>query len=282
MPLGRLAIIAPGLLGASVARAAHARGVADSIAIWARRPGVRREIAKQPWCDAAPAGLPAAVKDADLVVIAAPVDAIPVLAGRIASSLKKSAVVTDVGSVKQDIVAKCQKALKGRAGFVGSHPMAGSEKTGWQHADATLFEDRTCFVTPLADAPSRAHRLVATFWKDLGGRVVNVDPELHDEIVAHVSHLPQVLASALCSFLAGQDPAWGALAGRGLRDTTRIAGSDPELWRPILQGNQREVLAALRGFQAELAGLERAVAGGDWDAVAALMARGKKYRDRLG
>ncbi len=282
MPLEQLTIVAPGILGASVARAAHARGLAKRIVLWARRPGVRKALAGQEWCDAAPASLGAAVKKADLVVLAAPVDVIPELAGQIAAHLPAGAIVTDVGSVKRRIVADCRSALKGRAPFVGAHPMAGSEKTGWMHADAELFQGRTCFVTPDGETDSRAHRVVATFWKDLGASVVNVDPELHDEIVAHVSHLPQLLASALCSFLSSKDPAWGSHSGRGLRDTTRIAGSDPALWRAILEGNREEALGALRGFQRELAVLEKAMAAGKWDAVESVLARGKEYRDRLG
>jgi prephenate dehydrogenase len=120
---------------------------------------------------------------------------------------------------------------------------------------------------------------VSDFWTALGANVVKVSPELHDQIVARISHLPQLLASCLCSFLAEQNPEWKGFAGGGLRDTTRIAGSDPRLWRSILSSNQAPVLAALQGLQAELAKCERAVAAGDWEAVAAMMSRGKAYRD---
>jgi len=106
-----------------------------------------------------------------------------------------------------------------------------------------------------------------------------VTPEVHDQIVAHISHLPQLVASALCAFLADQNPGWKHFAGGGLRDTTRIAGSDPQLWKSIFAANAGPVLAALRGLQAELAQCEQALAAGDWDAVAAMMSRGKHYRD---
>jgi prephenate dehydrogenase len=159
--------------------------------------------------------------------------------------------------------------------------MAGSEKTGWEHGSSTLFQQRTCFVTPLPESDPAATALVSRFWEDLGGVVAAVTPDLHDEIVAHISHLPQVLASTLCSLLAAKDPAWRGYAGGGLRDTTRIAASDPELWRSILQQNQQPVLAALRQFQTELSGFEAALAAGDWSAVTALLGRGQAYRRGL-
>jgi prephenate dehydrogenase len=159
--------------------------------------------------------------------------------------------------------------------------MAGSEKTGWKHGAASLFEDRTCFVTPLKNTDPKATGTVTKFWSDLGAKVVTVDPATHDRIVAHISHLPQILASALCAFLAGEDPSWRIFAGGGLRDTTRIAGSNPELWRTILDQNRAEVLGALQGFQAELAKLEKALAEKDWNTVVATLARGKEYRQGI-
>src|SRR5690606_19389576 len=138
--LDRLTIIAPGLLGASVARAARERNLANRIVIWARRPEVRLQIAEQSWCDEAPAALPDAVAGASLVIIAAPVTHIVPLVSEIAPHLPANAVVTDVGSVKGEISRLGHAALHGKAHFVGSHPMAGSEKTGWEHGQAGLFE----------------------------------------------------------------------------------------------------------------------------------------------
>jgi prephenate dehydrogenase len=165
--------------------------------------------------------------------------------------------------------------------FVGSHPMAGSEKTGWEHASATLFERRTCFVTPGPHTDAKAAATVTRFWHDLGGEPVTVAPDKHDEIVAHISHLPQVLASSLCSFLAGKDPAWRNHAGGGLRDTTRIAGSDPQLWRTILEQNRDEVLLALRQYQEELHAFQIALANRDYHEVTARLERGRAYRDKF-
>lgn len=276
-----LAILAPGLLGGSVAKAAFARGVADRIVVWARRPEVRLALAGQPWCTAVADTPEAAVRSARLVVIAAPVDRIVPLVQQIAPHLDPGAIVTDVGSVKGEISRLGHAALEGRARFIGSHPMAGSEKTGWEHGTAELFQHRTCFVTPLPHSDTAASAQVATFWRDLGGEPVTVTPDQHDEIVAHISHLPQMLASILCAMLAKKNPAWRNYAGGGLRDTTRIAASDPHLWRTILEQNHDEVLRALRSYQDELHQLQIALANRDYLELTALLERGRAYRSEF-
>ncbi len=279
--LAQLTILAPGLLGGSVARAARVHGVAARIVLWARRPESRLTLREQPWCDAVADSPNAAVQGADLVVIAAPVDQIVPLCRQIAPDLAPGTLVTDVGSVKGEISRHAHAALAPRAHFVGAHPMAGSEKTGWEHSTAGLFQHRTCFVTPLADTPAAATSAVVAFWHALGSEVVTVAPDQHDEIVAHISHLPQVIASTLCGCLAKKNPAWRNYAGGGLRDTTRIAASDPQIWRAILEQNRDEVLRALSDFEAELHGLRTALTNRDYLEVAACIERGKAYRDQF-
>jgi prephenate dehydrogenase len=280
--LRQLTILAPGLLGGSVARAARARGVAGRIVLWARRPETRLELRKQPWCDAVADTPDAAVREADIVVIAAPVDRIIPLVQQVAPALAEGAIITDVGSVKGDISRLGHAALAAtRRHFVGAHPMAGSEKTGWEHGTESLFQRRTCFVTPLPDTDARAVETVVAFWRELGAEVVTVTPDQHDEIVAHISHLPQVIASSLCAFLSTKNPAWRHHAGGGLRDTTRIAASDPQLWRSILEQNHDEVLRALRQFEDELHGFQTALANRDYAEVVSRLERGKAYRDHF-
>ena len=275
----QIAILAPGLLGASVARAARHYAAARQITLWSRRPETRLQLKDQPWCDRV-ADTPAeAVRDAQLVVVCAPVDQIAPLVGQVAAHLAAGALVTDVGSVKGEICRLSQQALAGRAEFVGSHPMAGSEKTGWEHGRADLFARRTVFVTPLPATDPKAAGRIAAFWTALEAEVATVEPDAHDEIVAHISHLPQVLASTLCASLAQRDVRWRNHAGGGLRDTTRIAGSDPKLWKTILEQNRDEVLRAVQAYQEELHGLERALANRDWFEVQAILERGKAYRD---
>jgi len=276
-----IAILAPGLLGASVTRTALHYGAAKRTTLWARRPEVRLQLKEQPWCDAV-ADTPAeAVRGAQLVVICAPVDQIVPLAQQIAPALAAGAIVTDVGSVKGEISRLGHKALAGKAHFVGSHPMAGSEKTGWEHGRADLFKGRVTFVTPLPETDPKAAERVAAFWKALESDVATFEPDAHDEIVAHISHLPQVLASTLCAALAKKDIRWRNYGGGGLRDTTRIAGSDPKLWKTILEQNRDEVLRAVRAYQEELHGLERALANRDWFEVQAIIERGRAYRDQF-
>ena len=276
-----IAILAPGLLGASVARAVRHYDVARRITIWARRPETRLQLKGQAWCDETVDTPADAVRNTQLVVICSPVDQIVPLIGQIGSALPTGAIVTDVGSVKGEICRQGEKELGSRAHFVGSHPMAGSEKTGWEHGRADLFVHRTIFVTPLPGTDPKAADRVATFWAALEADVATVDPDTHDEIVAHISHLPQMIASTLCASLAKKDQRWRNFSGGGLRDTTRIAGSDPKLWKTILEQNRDEVLRALRAYQEELHGMERALANRDWFEVQAIMERGKAYRDQF-
>lgn len=276
-----LTILAPGLLGGSAGLAAHARKAASRIVLWARRPEVRLALREQPWCDAVADTPEEAVKGADLVVIAAPVDRIAELTQLIATHVKPGAVVTDVGSVKGEISRLGHAALGTGAHFVGSHPMAGSEKTGWENGSVSLFERRTCFVTPLPETDAAAVQTVVRFWRDLGGEPVTVTPDQHDEIVAYISHLPQVLASSLCAMLGQKNPAWRNYAGGGLRDTTRIAGSNPELWRTILEQNRDEVLRALSAYEDELHAFKTALANRDFPEVITRLERGRDYRSRF-
>jgi len=275
----QLTVLAPGLLGGSVAQAARRCGAARRIVLWARRPESRLRLRGQPWCDEVRDTPEEAVRGAQLVVLAPPVDRIAGLARTIAPHLAAGAIVTDVGSVKGEITRLGHAAMPARASFVGSHPMAGSEKNGWENASAELFTRRICFVTPLGDTEARAVDAVARFWHELGAEVITVDPDAHDEIVAHISHLPQILATTLCDHLAQHSPAWRNYAGGGLRDTTRIAASDPGLWTEILQHNREEILRALRQFQDELHAFQTALANRDFTEVRARLERGKAYRD---
>jgi len=277
-----LTVLAPGLLGGSVAMAARSRAVAARIHVWSRRAETRASLRAVDWCDLVHETPEAAAAGSELVVVCAPVDQIAPLVERIGPRLAPGAIVTDVGSVKSEICRAATATLAGRdCTFVGSHPMAGSERTGHANAEADLFRGRTCFVTPLPDTSVAAIDRVVAFWRALDADVVTESPERHDEIVAHISHLPHVLASALCSFLAQGDPRWRELAGPGLRDTTRIAGSDAELWRSIFEQNQPEVVRAVSRFQDELQELQAAIANGDWFTVKATLERGRHYRAGL-
>ncbi|MCC5805911.1 MAG: prephenate dehydrogenase/arogenate dehydrogenase family protein [Opitutales bacterium] len=280
-PFDNLAILAPGLLGASLAMAVRERGLARRITVWARRPEVRQACAESKWCDAACTEPEEAARDTDFVVVCTPVSMIAALAARVAPACRDGAILTDVGSTKSLICREATAAMPDGRTFVGSHPMAGSEKTGMDHARADLFAGRNCFVTPLDDTQTNAVDRAVRFWRDTGMDVATVSPEEHDEIVAHISHLPHILASVLSSQLAGKPADWPHYAGNGLRDTTRVAAGGPGLWRDILEQNREESLRAIEGFEDELHRLKAALHNRHFATVKSILQRGKEFRDRL-
>ncbi len=277
----QLTILAPGLLGASLGMASRRLSLAGRIHVWARRPESREACQTADWCDAAFADPAASVTGSDLVVICTPVDTIADMTLQLAPQLEEGCIVTDVGSTKSRICRISARSVPPGVVFIGSHPMAGSEKSGMEHARDDLFQGRACLVTPLDDAPAEAADRLVRFWRDLGMEVTTLSPEKHDEIVAHISHLPHVLASALCLQLSRLPEAWQAFAGQGLRDTTRVAAGSPEIWRSILEENKEEMLRALNGFEQELAALRMHLLNGEWAQVRHLLEQGKRYRERL-
>jgi len=278
----QITILGPGLLGASLAMAVKERGLAARVVTWSRRPESRAKCLNQSWCDAVFDSLEKAVVGSDLVVICTPVQTIVPLLVQIRPALDAEALITDVGSTKSLICREARTALEGHsATFLGAHPMAGSEQAGMEHAQSDLFENAACILTPLDDASAEAIAKLSAFWDALGMTVSTVSPEKHDEIVAHVSHLPHLLASTLCGYLAAQDDTWRTLAGGGLRDTTRIASGDPQLWKQILEQNSDEVVRAIEGFEQQLHHLKTALLNQDSLGVIAQLERGKTYRDQL-
>lgn len=276
-----ISIAAPGLLGASLAMAAHERRLAANIHVYARRQSAVDALREQPWCQLASTDLAEATRDADLIVLCAPVDHIISLTEKIAPRLTRNPIVTDVGSVKAEIVSRCQNALSGKARFVGSHPMAGSEKTGMENADASLFEGRSCFVTPDPLSDPEAVAATKSFWEALGSVIIDKTAEEHDQIVAQVSHLPHLLASTLASFLAERCPQADIYCGNGLRDTTRVAAGSPELWREIISQNRQQVLDALADFQDHLDSIAQTIQENSDQDLLAQLSKAKAFRDQL-
>jgi len=278
----QVAILGPGLLGASLAMALKARGLSGRVVAWSRRAETRAKCRTRPWCDAVEESAQQAVAGSDLVVLCTPVATIAPLVGELAGHVEPGALVTDVGSTKSLICRQARSLLSGRGGaFIGSHPMAGSELAGMEHAREDLFAGAPCFVTPVEDDPDHEVARLIRFWEALDMTVETLSPERHDEVVAHISHLPHFIASSLCGYLASRDPRWAHFAGPGLRDSTRIASGDPGLWRQIFSQNRDELLRALDGFEDELHALKAALLNDESTGVAALLERGKQYRDRL-
>ena len=279
----RLAIVGVGLLGGSVAKAARARGIARRIV------GVGRDLARldpalrDGALDHATTDVAAGVAAADRIVLGAPVLANEVLLARVWQAAPVGAVITDVGSTKRGIVAAAARLAAGRPDvrFVGSHPMAGSEQSGYRVARADLFDGATVVVTPTEVTDAQAVKGVIEFWAALGAQVVTLEPDTHDRAVAAISHLPHMVAWALVDAVARFEPDALALAARGFKDTTRIAAADPDMWREVLVGNREAVQASVAAFRRALDDLEALVAAGDGPALTALLGRVKAVRERL-
>jgi|TARA_B110000495_G_C22937978_1_gene548675 cyclohexadieny/prephenate dehydrogenase len=277
----KITVIAPGLLGASIGMAAHNRGLAKRISVWARRPEAREQLAQTDWCNQAPKRIEDACSGSEFIILCAPVQRIIDLAKTIAPHLDSNPIVTDVGSVKSELSRACTSALSSQARFVGSHPMAGSEKTGMENADSELFVERVCFVTPFEDTDPDATQSVSKFWQALGSSTISETPERHDAIVANVSHLPHLLASALATHLSNDFPDAAKFCGNGLKDTTRIASGDPGMWREIIAQNRTEILRSIDAFQDELQELRSVIANENDFETLVKLANGKTFRDSL-
>jgi len=232
----------------------RSRSPSTIIDIWGRKPQLLAEVRERDLADYVYTDPRNAVAKADVVVLCTPVQAMPDLAVAIAPSLTPGAIVTDVGSVKG-----CVQNLLGPIfgeRFVGSHPMAGSERSGLTAARADLFVDAPCIVTPVGSTNGKSLESIISFWTLLGASVTTMSPSAHDRVVARISHLPHALAYALVCLTASSLPAGSMhLAGGSFRDATRVAASDPSLWTGIFNANREELVAALREMSAELESL---------------------------
>jgi prephenate dehydrogenase len=278
----RLCIVGLGLLGGSVARAVRAGGLAGSI-VGVGRTRERLEVARREGVvDEVETSLDRGVGGADFVLMATPVSTLAALLPAVWRAADGLAVVTDVGSTKARI-ARTADALAERRPlrFVGSHPMAGSEKAGYPASRADLFQGATVIVTPGERSEAATAKRVSEFWEALGARVVSMDPVTHDRAVAAVSHLPHLVADALVDAVLRLDPEFLAIAAGGFRDTTRIAASDPAVWREIFEDNREALAEAARAFRAALDDLERLIGAGDAPVVEAALARIKQAREGL-
>ena len=268
-----------GLVGGSLAWSVKTRDLADEVVGVERDRASGSRAVERGIVDRV-ATLADGVPGADLVVLAVPVGRLEAVAREVAPLVKGSAaVVTDVGSVKALVVTKLEPLFDR---FVGGHPMAGSERSGVEAASSTLFEHAQCVVTPTALTDSEALDLVERMWRWVGASVVRMDPGVHDEQVAAVSHLPHLAAAALVNTAAGAgDDRALAVAGGGFRDTTRIAGGSPELWRDICLMNQGPVLKMLADYTGEVNRLRDLVARGDGPGLLEALTRARKTRERL-
>jgi prephenate dehydrogenase len=277
-----LAIVGVGLLGGSVAKAARAGRLARRLVGIGRDAGRLRPALEDGTLNAITTDLAEGVRTADFVLLAAPVLAIEGLLAEVGRAAPAGAVVTDVGSTKRNIVRAAERLFAGRPpAFVGSHPLAGSEQSGYRVARADLFQSATVVVTPTEATELAALKRTTEFWEALGARVTSLDPETHDRAVAAISHLPHLVACALVDGACRVEPAALELAARGFRDTTRIAAGDPDMWTEIFLANRDALSASVAAFREALADLERVIAAGTTVELHAALARIKAMREGL-
>lgn len=281
--LGRVAIVGLGLIGGSLGWALRRGGAASDVVgcdadaaslEHARALGIIDHAATDP---------AEAARGADVLVAAVPVRAVGAVLTAARPGLAPEAVATDVGSVKGPVMAAAEATLDGACPFVGGHPIAGTEDSGVTAAFPELFEGALC-VLASGEAPEWAVARVRDLWRAAGAELLAMDPVEHDRILALTSHMPHLLAYSLINTLAerGGAAAAGRFSAGGFRDFTRIAASDPVMWRDIALANGDELLAVLDQFSEQVAGLRRAIANGDGDDLEARFARARALRRSLG
>jgi prephenate dehydrogenase len=278
----KITIVGVGLLGGSIGLAVKRRRLAREIAGFVRRPASLKDCEKAGAVDYATTDLLAAVSNADLIILCTPLSQMRSRVVEMLPALKRGAIVTDVGSVKAGVVRELE-SLVANAGahFVGSHPLAGAEKTGVKAARANLFVDAICVVTPTKKSNEAAVRKVESFWKSLGARTLKLAPEQHDLLVSRSSHLPHVVAAALANLiLAPASPEFqSALCANGFRDTTRIASGSPEMWRDIALANRKNLSRSVDAFVSELHQFQRILKKSDAKAISKFLETAKARRD---
>jgi cyclohexadieny/prephenate dehydrogenase len=267
----RVAIIGIGLIGSSLARVIRRDNPATRIVACARRAETLEAVRRLNIADETTDDPAAAVAGADLVVLATPLSAYAEIAARIAPALKPGAIVTDVGSVKEQAIQDLKPALPAGVHLVPGHPVAGTEHSGPEAGFAEMFEDRWCILTPLDGSDPEAVAKVTALWRLAKMKVVTMPAEHHDRVLAMTSHLPHLIAYTI----VGTATALGddlkseviAFSAGGFRDFTRIAASDPVMWRDIFLKNREAVLDVLQRFSEDLSGLQRAIRRGEGDAL---------------
>ena len=278
----QMTVIGVGLIGGSLARAARAKGLCVEFVGCGRDQSHLQQGVELGVIDRFETDIAKAVENADLIVVGAPVGAMNAIFSRIKDSIRKDAVITDVGSSKQSVVDDARAAFDQLPeGFVPGHPIAGTEKSGVAASFAELFENRCTILTPTESSAQWAIDKLSKLWKGVGAEVVCMDAAHHDEVLAATSHIPHVLAFALVDTLGRMQESKEIFkyAAGGFRDFTRIASSDPDMWRDICLHNSDAIIHVLRLFKKELDTLEEAIKDKDSDGIKTILQRAKHLRD---
>ena len=284
MLFDRVAIIGLGLIGGSLARALRRASLCGSITGYGRRETALQQAVEHGVIDHYSLDVSEAVDGADAVVLATPLSTTENLMRAMNEGLKPDCIVTDVGSAKGVVVAAARNALADRLPFfVPAHPIAGTEQSGVEASFAELFEDHVVIITPLAETDRDAREKIAVMWRGTGARVIELDVEHHDEVLAATSHLPHVLVYTLIDCLARMQDKQEIFdyAAGGFADFTRVASSSPEMWRDICLANSTSLLAVLDRFEQHLDRARQAIASGEGEKLTEIFSRARQARDEF-
>ncbi|QND50758.1 prephenate/arogenate dehydrogenase family protein [Phyllobacterium sp. 628] len=277
-----IALIGIGLIGSSLARVIKREGLADHIVISTRSESTLKRAEALSLGDSYILDSADAVKNADLVIVSVPVGSSGAVAKHIAGSLKPGAIVTDVGSTKGSVIAQMQPELPAHVHFIPGHPLAGTEYSGPDAGFAELFANRWCILTPLEGTDADALDRLTKFWEACGSRLDTMDPVHHDRVLAIVSHLPHIIAYNIVGTASDLEEVTNSevikYSASGFRDFTRLAASDPTMWRDVCLHNKDAILEMLARFSEDLASLQRSVRWGDGDALFDLFTRTRAVR----
>ncbi|WP_428969259.1 prephenate/arogenate dehydrogenase family protein [Sphingomonas sp. Xoc002] len=281
LPFARITIIGLGLIGSSVARATRKAMPTARITAYDADPAVRETVRALDLADDVADTAGASVINADLVILCVPVGAMGAVAAEFADDLPAEAIVSDVGSCKGSVLAALTEALPG-ATIIPAHPVAGTERSGPEAGFATLFQKRWCIVTPPEGADELAVERVAEFWRRLGADVETMAPDHHDRVLAVTSHLPHLIAYTIVGTASDLEEVTQSevikYSAGGFRDFTRIAASDPTMWRDVFLTNREAVLEMLQRFSEDLSQLQRAIRWGKGDELFDLFSRTRAIR----
>lgn len=285
-PFRRLALIGIGLIGSSLARAAREKGgIAGEVVATARSAATRETVRRLGIVDRVEDSVEAAVAGADCVMLCAPVGAYADIAAAIAPHLAPDSVLTDVGSTKGSVIRDVGPFVPEGVHFVPGHPIAGTEHSGPEAGFATLFDGRYCILTPPPGTDEAAVAKVAALWRNAGSMVEVMEPAHHDKVFAIVSHLPHLIAFTICGTADDlEDESRQAVlrfAASGFRDFTRIAASDPTMWRDVFLNNREALLEMAQRFTEDMTAMARAVRWGDDAYIEDKVARGRRIRRGL-
>jgi cyclohexadieny/prephenate dehydrogenase len=279
---GRVALIGIGLIGSSLARALRRDNPDTTIVACARRAETLATVRRLELADDTTEDPATAAEGADLVVIATPLSAYAEIGRRIAPALKDGAILTDVGSVKQAVIRDLGPHVMAGVHFVPGHPVAGTEHSGPESGFAELFRDRWCILTPPAGTAPKAVEKVMRMWERFGMRVVTMSADHHDKVLAMTSHLPHLIAYTIVGTATNLEESLKSevieFSASGFRDFTRIAASDPVMWRDIFLNNREAVLEILQRFSEDLTALQRAIRWGEGDTLQELFTRTRAIR----